>query len=87
MSQCLRRLVLALFWSLTLSQAYSDPPAVLIDEFDAGGRQGLLDHYERGRPRVHFPGLKVTNGYDADMGRIGKLLLAPIKQPTSRPAL
>jgi len=79
--------MLTLFWSLTLSQAHPGPTAVLIDELDAGGRKGPLDHYERGRPRVHFPGLKVTNGYDADMCRIGNLLLAPIKQPTSRPAL
>jgi hypothetical protein len=73
------------FFRLPEADAFS--AAVALDEFDAGGRQGLLNHNQRGRPRVHFPGLKVTDGYDTDVSRISELLLAPIKQPPSSPAL
>jgi len=73
------------FFRLPEADAFS--AAVALDEFDTGGRQGLLNHNQRGRPRVHFPGLKVTDGYDTDVGRISELLLAPIKQPPSSPTL
>jgi hypothetical protein len=80
-------LCLILFPFFRLPEADAFSAAVALDEFDAGGRQGLLNHNQRGRPRVHFPGLKVTDGYDTDVSRISELLLAPIKQPPSSSAL
>jgi len=83
----LRNGVSSFFWSLTLFQAHPRPTAVLIDELDAGGLESLLNNNERCRAWVHFPGLKVTDGYDTDVGRSGELLLAPVKQPPGRSAL
>jgi hypothetical protein len=69
--------------SVGIYQARND----VINELDAGGRQGLLNDYEGRRPRVHLPGLKVTDRYNTDVGRVSELLLAPIKQAPSRPTL
>jgi len=47
----------------------------------------LLNNDDGGWPRDHFAGLEMTDGDDTYLGRIGELLLAPIKQSPSRPAL
>jgi hypothetical protein len=73
--------------SMRLSQTHTGPPAILIDEIDAGGLHSAFNYLESCSTRFAQPRLDLTNGDDSNSGSVCKLLLGPIEESSSCPAL
>jgi hypothetical protein len=76
-----------LFLARTLPQAYAWPSAIPIDEFDARGLHGAFNYLEGCSTRSAQSCLDLTNGHDSDSGPVCELLLGPIEESASCPAL
>jgi len=72
---------------LSLFKAQPRAATVLINEFDAGGFERALDDIKGRPPRRMSSGLKLPYGYYSHPSSVGEFCLAPVKEPSRRPAL
>ena len=74
-------------FGLSLFQAQPRAAAVLVDEFDSGEFERALNDI-KGRPtRLMSSSLKLPHGDYSHPRLIGEFCLAPVEEPSRRPAL
>lgn len=63
------------------------PSAVLVDKHNPGPLKGAPNNVERGAPRLSGPGLELMHRYYSYARLFSELVLLPLQQRTSCPAL
>jgi hypothetical protein len=66
-----------LFRPMTFTKPYPWPPAILINEFDAGGLQCISNNFQSGSPRLSPGSFKLMYSDHADACLFRQLLLTP----------
>jgi hypothetical protein len=72
---------------LTLTETDPRAAAVLLNEFDASFFESLPHDYQRGSTWVTYTSFYLPDGHNTDACLTGEILLAPIEETPSRPAL
>jgi hypothetical protein len=75
------------FFLLSLFQPQARAATVLVNEFDAGGFERTLDDIKGRPPRLMSSCLKLPYGDYPHPSFVGEFCLAPVKEPSRRPAL